>query len=75
MVFIALYLFFIKWNVKICLKIFVLLFSVGINCWNPAFDVTPADLITGGIITEIGVFAPESIKDNLEKLSHFDLLM
>ncbi|KFM78652.1 Methylthioribose-1-phosphate isomerase, partial [Stegodyphus mimosarum] len=23
----------------------------GINCWNPAFDVTPADLITGGIIT------------------------
>lgn len=26
----------------------------GINVWNPAFDVTPADLIDG-IITEIGV--------------------
>lgn len=28
--------------------------------WNPAFDVTPAGLITG-IITEEGVFAPEEI--------------
>lgn len=27
----------------------------GINVWNPAFDVTPAELIDG-IITEIGVF-------------------
>lgn len=26
------------------------------HCWNPAFDVTPAKLITGGIITEYGVF-------------------
>lgn len=26
----------------------------GINVWNPAFDVTPAELIDG-IITEIGV--------------------
>ena len=25
----------------------------GINCWNPAFDVTPSSLIHG-IITEIG---------------------
>ncbi|KAL4236412.1 S-methyl-5-thioribose-1-phosphate isomerase [Mactra antiquata] len=33
----------------------------GINCYNPAFDVTPAELITGGIITEFGVFKPESI--------------
>jgi len=46
----------------------------GINCWNPAFDVTPADLITGGIITEIGVFLPENLKENFEKLSSFDLL-
>ena len=30
----------------------------GIGCWNPAFDVTPADLITGGIITELGTFKP-----------------
>ncbi|XP_065563578.1 methylthioribose-1-phosphate isomerase-like isoform X1 [Artemia franciscana] len=28
----------------------------GISCWNPSFDVTPAALITGGIITEKGVF-------------------
>lgn len=27
----------------------------GIGVWNPAFDVTPAKLITGGIITERGV--------------------
>ncbi|KAF8793282.1 methylthioribose-1-phosphate isomerase-like [Argiope bruennichi] len=45
----------------------------GINCWNPAFDVTPASLITGGIITEIGVFSPSSLKDNIEKLSNADL--
>lgn len=32
----------------------------GIKCWNPAFDVTPAHLITG-IITEVGVFAPADI--------------
>lgn len=30
----------------------------GIECWNPAFDVTPAELITGGIVTEKGVFRP-----------------
>lgn len=28
----------------------------GIGCWNPAFDVTPAALITGGVVTERGVF-------------------
>lgn len=28
----------------------------GIGCWNPAFDVTPASLITGGIVTENGTF-------------------
>ncbi|KAG7211325.1 hypothetical protein KM043_010621 [Ampulex compressa] len=35
----------------------------GIKCWNPAFDITPANLITG-IITEVGVYKPE----DLEKL-------
>lgn len=30
----------------------------GVEVWNPAFDVTPASLVTG-IITEHGVFAPE----------------
>lgn len=34
----------------------------GIACWNPAFDVTPAELITGGIITERGVFRPKELK-------------
>ena len=33
----------------------------GIGCWNPAFDVTPAELITGGIITEKGVSSPHSL--------------
>ncbi|XP_076656524.1 methylthioribose-1-phosphate isomerase isoform X1 [Halictus rubicundus] len=32
----------------------------GIQCWNPAFDVTPASLIKG-IITEVGVFRPEDL--------------
>lgn len=27
----------------------------GVQVWNPSFDVTPADLITGGIITEKGM--------------------
>ncbi|MFT4555834.1 MAG: methylthioribose-1-phosphate isomerase [Planctomycetaceae bacterium] len=31
----------------------------GVNVWNPAFDVTPAELIEG-IITEHGVIAPVS---------------
>lgn len=37
----------------------------GIKCYNPAFDVTPAELITG-IITEYGIARPpytESIRD------------
>lgn len=34
----------------------------GIGCWNPAFDVTPASLITGGIITERGVFAAKDLR-------------
>ncbi|KAG8041179.1 hypothetical protein G9C98_002167 [Cotesia typhae] len=33
----------------------------GIQCWNPAFDVTPAHLITG-IITEVGVINPKDLK-------------
>jgi methylthioribose-1-phosphate isomerase len=28
--------------------------------WNPAFDVTPAELITG-IITDRGIFAPSEV--------------
>ncbi len=32
-----------------------------INCWNPSFDVTPCKLITGGLITEHGVFQPHEL--------------
>lgn len=39
-------------------RIFEVLFLVlGISCWNPAFDVTPASFIAG-IITERGVLRP-----------------
>ncbi|OWF34861.1 methylthioribose-1-phosphate isomerase-like [Mizuhopecten yessoensis] len=38
----------------------------GIDCWNPAFDVTPAELITGGIITEHGVFKPSELQHKLK---------
>ncbi|MDO4502945.1 MAG: S-methyl-5-thioribose-1-phosphate isomerase [Coriobacteriia bacterium] len=36
----------------------------GVRVWNPAFDVTPADLITA-IITERGVFAPADLAAGL----------
>jgi methylthioribose-1-phosphate isomerase len=32
----------------------------GIGVWNPAFDVTPAELVTG-IITESGIFPPAQV--------------
>jgi methylthioribose-1-phosphate isomerase len=40
--------------------------TVGVDFYNPAFDVTPAELITG-IITEHGVFAPGELKQNLHQ--------
>lgn len=36
----------------------------GITFWNPAFDVTPAALVTG-IVTERGVFAPDELRMRL----------
>ena len=33
----------------------------GIGTWNPAFDVTPGRLVTGGIITENGIVMPEEV--------------
>ena len=42
--------------------------AAGINCWNPAFDVTPASLITGGIVTEFGVFEAKQLQENLKDL-------
>lgn len=41
----------------------------GIQCWNPAFDVTPASLITG-IITEKGVFKPEEIAAKVTEINN-----
>ena len=41
----------------------------GIDIWNPAFDVTPNALITGGVVTELGVFQmPLDSDKNVEKL-------
>lgn len=49
----------------------VLLTPSEIQCWNPAFDVTPAELITGGIITEHGVIQPPVDKPENLKLLNF----
>ncbi len=43
----------------------------GVGIWNPAFDVTPAELVTA-IITEVGVLRPdysESIRGALAKVA------
>ena len=40
----------------------------GIEYYNPAFDVTPAALITA-IVTEFGAFAPEQIQAKLQQRS------
>ena len=39
-----------------------------IDCWNPAFDVTPAALITG-IVTEHGVFTPAELQSKITELT------
>lgn len=41
----------------------------GINCWNPAFDITPASLITG-FITEHGLFSPHNLKNEITRILH-----
>lgn len=40
--------------------------ATGIGVWNPAFDVTPGDLIDG-IVTEVGVFEKENGRFDLSK--------
>lgn len=40
----------------------------GIACWNPAFDVTPAELITG-IITERGCFRPAELQQRVAEVT------
>ncbi|XP_057283768.1 methylthioribose-1-phosphate isomerase [Pezoporus wallicus] len=41
----------------------------GIDVWNPAFDVTPHDLITGGVVTEWGVVSPGELSRALAEHS------
>ena len=49
---------------------FYLCTATGIDIWNPAFDVTPNALITGGIVTELGVFQmPLNTAENTARLS------
>ncbi|MCJ1399689.1 S-methyl-5-thioribose-1-phosphate isomerase [Xylographa trunciseda] len=40
--------------------------AIGTQAWNPAFDVTPANLIDG-IVTEVGVFEKDQGSFHLEK--------
>ena len=57
-------------SIELQKPVFLIVNISGINCFNPAFDVTPAELITGGIITEFGVFPPHKLDDELkQKLS------
>jgi len=37
----------------------------GVDFYNPAFDVTPAELIAS-IITEYGAFSPSELKQELQ---------
>lgn len=36
-----------------------------VSVWNPAFDITPGYLVTGGFITEFGVFSYRSLMEDL----------
>ncbi|KAK6644338.1 hypothetical protein RUM43_000605 [Polyplax serrata] len=45
----------------------------GIGCWNPAFDVTPASLISG-IVTEKGVFLPGELTEDVLMAYVMDVL-
>jgi methylthioribose-1-phosphate isomerase len=44
----------------------------GVLVWNPAFDVTPAELITG-IITDKGIFQPNQISSSAPSASEMPL--
>jgi translation initiation factor 2B subunit (eIF-2B alpha/beta/delta family) len=35
--------------------------TVGLHVRNPTFDVTPGDLVTGGVVTETRTYAPDKI--------------
>ncbi len=46
------------------MSVLIKLIFLGVQVWNPSFDVTPAQLITG-IITEYGVFKPDELEEKL----------
>lgn len=48
---------------------FKAIFFPGIEIWNPAFDVAPAELITGGLITELGVLQPPLNSEYVRRIS------
>lgn len=41
----------------------------GVEVWNPAFDVTPAELVSG-IVTEHGVFPPDKAPGAIARAAH-----
>jgi methylthioribose-1-phosphate isomerase len=43
----------------------------GVGVWNPAFDVTPAELVTA-IITDRGVFKPSAVSHSTPTTHHSD---
>jgi methylthioribose-1-phosphate isomerase len=47
---------------------------VGVKVWNPAFDVTPARLVTG-IVTEVGIITPPSTETVVAALERGGVLV
>lgn len=43
--------------------------ATDLDVWSPRFDTTPADLVTGGFLTEQGFLSTEEIGPLVEKLS------
>ena len=55
-----------KCNFYLCM---ICIATTGIDVWNPAFDITPNALITGVVVTELGVFQiPLNTAENLATL-------
>lgn len=50
-----------------------ILTPAGVEFYNPAFDVTPAELISA-IITEHGAFAPDKLQVEVKQMAHTDAM-
>ena len=50
-------------------RVYVRVSNPGSNAFNPGFDVTPPDLITG-IITPVGIFKPADLKRRRKELDY-----